>query len=625
LPNTSTLENLAALVLILPLISAVVSFAIPQRYSWAASITSSAFLVACAIVSFVLFFSDGNVFINAHWFSIGTTKLNFSLVLDSSSRLMVVVVSVVSLLVHVYSTGYMAYDPKLTRYFGMLGFFTFSMLGIVLSNQLILTFMFWELMGFSSYLLIGHWMEKPAAAKAAHKAFLFNRIGDAFMLVGILIIFVHQSIPIDSFWLTTGVLCILCGIIGKSAQLPLSFWLPDAMEGPTPVSALLHAATMVAAGVFLLIRINSLLTETALIVIAITGITTAVFGALCALNQFDIKKILAYSTISQLGLMITAIGLGAKDAALLHLFTHAFFKAGLFLAAGSVIHALSHQPNDQNKFDAQDIRNLGGLRKKLPVTFIVFCITAASLSGLPLFSGFLSKDSILTAAWTLPNPSFQWIFSLLIALVSFITVLYSYRMIRFVFFGKESILTVHEAPSVMRVPMVICAIASCWFIVSFNPIHVSGWFHTLFTRAETNFVAAALSTVTVFIALIVATLLYSKQASAKSFTLFRNGFGVDSFYQKIVGSAVLALASGATKTDKKVLDGILHFVAYAHVSFAHGIAWFDQYIIDGVVDTSGRFVKWIGSITRSFQAGKIQLYIFWAVTGLIIFLFFALI
>lgn len=292
MPNTSTLENLVALVLILPLISAAVSFAIPQRYSWAASITSSAFLVACAIVSFVLFFSDGNVFINAHWFSIGTTKLNFSLVLDSSSRLMVVVVSVVSLLVHVYSTGYMAYDPKLTRYFGMLGFFTFSMLGIVLSNQLILTFMFWELMGFSSYLLIGHWMEKPAAAKAAHKAFLFNRIGDAFMLVGILIIFVHQSIPIDSFWLTTGVLCIFCGIIGKSAQLPLSFWLPDAMEGPTPVSALLHAATMVAAGVFLLIRINSLLTETALIVIAITGITTAVFGALCALNQFDIKKFL---------------------------------------------------------------------------------------------------------------------------------------------------------------------------------------------------------------------------------------------------------------------------------------------------------------------------------------------
>lgn len=380
------------LVLTLPFISCMVSFLIPARHAWLASISASVIMLACTVLGSVLFFSRESIVINIDWFKIGNTQVSFRLMLDDLARLMVMVVTVVSFLIHLYSTGYMAGDFGIRRYFGMLGFFTFSMLGIVFSDHLILMFMFWELMGFSSYLLIGHWMQKPAASKAAQKAFLYNRIGDAALLIGILILWTHPD-ALWSYWKTTAALCIFFGVVGKSAQFPLFTWLPEAMEGPTPVSALLHAATMVAAGVFLLIRVNALFTEHALIVVTITGGATAVLGAVCALQQFDIKKILAYSTISQLGLMVLAVGIGAKDAALLHLFTHAFFKAGLFLAAGSVIHALSHsQFHAENNMDVQDIRNLGGLRKKLPVTFLTFCIAGASLAGIPLiriyFKGF---------------------------------------------------------------------------------------------------------------------------------------------------------------------------------------------------------------------------------------------
>jgi NADH-quinone oxidoreductase subunit L len=487
--------------------------------------------------------------------------------------------------------------------------------------------MFWELVGFVSYLLIGHWMEKPAAAKAAQKAFLFNRIGDAIFLVGILLMLVHEQNPYDVHWQTIGVLCIFGGVIGKSAQLPLFSWLPDAMEGPTPVSALLHAATMVAAGIFLLIRINPLLTETSLLVITITGAATALFGALCALNQFDLKKILAYSTISQLGLMVTAIGLGAKDAALLHLFTHAFFKAGLFLAAGSVIHAMSHaQLQAQNKFDAQDIRNLGGLRKKLPITFLTFCLTGASLAGIPLFSGFISKDSILTAAWNLPSSSsFNWLIVTVILLVSFCTVLYTFRMIRFTFLGPESKATLHEVPWVMRVPMLLFAFASGWFVISINPFNVTGWFTEMFQGASINITASIMSATVIVLALPIAWIIYSKKDSPKTIQFIQHGFGLDELYQKTFGVLSLRLATVTETVDKKWIDGILHVTAYTQVVIAHGIAWFDQYIVDGLVNMGAWFAKLLGSFTRSFQGGKIQLYILWAVAGLIIFLFFALI
>lgn len=609
----------------LPLLSFMMCFVIPERYSWLVSITGSSLLLISTIISIIVFLSAENIVIEAEWFRIGSFPVHLSFTLDAAARVMLVVVSLVSFLIHVYSIGYMTGDPGLRRYFAMLGFFTFSMLGIVVASHLILLFMFWELVGFSSYMLIGHWLEKPAAAKAAQKAFLFNRIGDAILLAGILLMCVHEQVPQDVHWQTISVLCIFGGVIGKSAQLPLSSWLTDAMEGPTPVSALLHAATMVAAGIFLLFRISPLLTETSLLIITITGSVTALFGAVCALNQFDIKKILAYSTISQLGLMVTAIGIGAKDAALLHLFTHAFFKAGLFLAAGSVIHALTHsQFQSQNKFDAQDIRNLGGLRKKLPVTFLAFCIAGASLAGIPFSSGFISKDSILSAAWLLTGPLKSMVIIIILS-VSFCTVLYTYRMIRFIFLGPQSTATIHESPRVMRIPMIIAACASGWFVLSVSPFH-TGWFTRLFPGAEISATATLVSGAVAALALISAGLIYSNsKSSPNAIGIIERGFGIDTFYQKTFGGLTVRLATVTYSFDKKIIDGILHSTAYAQVAFAHGIAWFDQHIVDGIVNASARVARALGSFTRSFQGGKVQLYIFWAVAGLIIFLFFALI
>lgn len=610
------------LVLILPLLSFVLSFLISERYSWLSGILASILMLMCAVTGLILFFSEGEVRIESTWFQIGMLQIDFTLFLDGTSRLLVLIVTVISFLIHIYSIGYMAGDSGVRRYFAMLGFFTFSMLGIVLSNNLILTFMFWELMGFSSYMLIGHWMQKPSAAKAAQKAFLFNRIGDAMFLIGILIMLTH---PLGS-WITIAQLCVFAGIVGKSAQLPLSSWLPDAMEGPTPVSALLHAATMVAAGIFLLIRLSPILTETSLMVIAFTGGITALFGAVCALNQFDIKKILAYSTISQLGLMVTAIGIGAQDAALLHLFTHAFFKAGLFLAAGSVIHALSHsQFHAENNFDVQDIRNLGGLRKKMPVTFLIFCVAGASLAGIPFLSGFISKDAILTSAWSLDDSPVKWTVIALISIVSFCTVLYTYRVIRFVFLGAESKATTSEVPWVMRVPMIILALASCWFVISFNPFSINGWFANSFSGAQINSAATMLSVVTILLALIVARFVYSQNSSPQSIQIIQNAFGIDRFYQNTIGIFFLKLSSVTDRADRKWIDGIIHLAAYSHVVLAHGVAWFDRYIVDGIVNAGGWLTKKTGALTRSFQGGNIQLYIFWAAAGLIIFLFFALI
>lgn len=610
------------LVLILPLLSFVLSFLVSERYSWLSSILASTLMLMCAVLGLILFFSAEIVRIETAWFQIGTITVNFSLVLDDISRLLVMIVSVVSFLIHLYSTGYMADDSGIRRYFGMLGFFTFSMLGIVLSTHLILIFMFWELMGFSSYMLIGHWMQKPAAGKAAQKAFLFNRIGDAAFLIGILIVMINPGRE----WMNAAQLCVFAGVIGKSAQLPLSSWLPDAMEGPTPVSALLHAATMVAAGIFLLVRLSPVLTETSLMVITITGSITALYGAICALNQFDIKKVLAYSTISQLGLMATAIGIGAKDAALLHLFTHAFFKAGLFLAAGSVIHALSHsQFHSDSTVDVQDIRNLGGLRKKLPVTFLVFCIVGASLAGVPLLSGFISKDAILTAAWNINDNSIKWLVVTTISIVSFCTALYMYRLIRFVFLGTESKLNVAESPWVMRLPMMLLALGSVWFIISINPFNASGWFTTSFPEARVSAVATMVSIVILVLALVTATLLYGKNKAPRNVSIIQKGFGIDVFYQKTFGFLFLKLATVTDKADRKWIDGLLHLTAYAQVSFAHGVAWFDRNIIDGTVNAGAWITKRFGAFTRSFQGGNVQLYIFWAAAGLIIFLFFALI
>ncbi len=648
--ENTTFDLLTGLALLTPLASFLLCLIISERYSWLVTITAPVLLLTSASISIYLFFTipaNTSYLIQLAWFHVGQYTFNGNVELNRLSILMMPLIAVISFLVHLYSVGYMAGDNGIRRYFAMLGFFTFSMLGIVLSDNLLMIFVFWELVGFTSYMLIGHWLEKPAAAKAAQKAFLFNRIGDAGFLVGLMIVWANTQnfdlsnllhLPEIYSWQTAASLCIFCGVIGKSAQLPLFTWLPDAMEGPTPVSALIHAATMVAAGVFLLARVFPLFTPEALHTVAITGILTALVASLCALNQFDIKKILAYSTISQLGLMVTAVGVGSENAAMLQLVTHAFFKACLFLGAGSIIHSL-HFAQQQaclsgrqvhEDFDVQDIRNLGGLRKKLPVTFFTFLIAGASLAGIPLFSGFISKDSIITGVWYWSSNTFSWRWLILISVfaVSLITVLYTFRMVWFIFFAKESRsnLSIVEAPWIMRIPLIVLALASVWFLVSLNPFSASGWFTTGVGDLQHSNLVTLLSSGVVLLALLATWFMYATENKfINSITFLQNSFGLDLLYEKVFGQSVIKLAAVAETTDRKWIDGFLHFTAYTQVSFAHVIAWFDTYVIDGSVNAMAWISGVVGSLTRSFQGGKIQLYIFWALVGLIIFLFFVLI
>ena len=641
--NNLSFELLIGVILLTPLLSFVLSLLIPERYSWLGAMLASACTLISALGSLYIFFLhpvDKTILIQLNWFQVNEFVVNANIEINRLAILMLPVVTVVSFLIHLYSIGYMAGENSTRRYFAMLGFFTFSMLGIILSDNLIMIFMFWELVGFSSYMLIGHWMQKPEAASAAKKAFIFNRIGDAGFLVGIMIIWANTqtfnltdilTISEIASWQTAASLCIFLGVVGKSAQFPLFTWLPDAMEGPTPVSALIHAATMVAAGVFLLARLFPLFTNDALHVVAITGTGTALLAAFCALNQFDIKKILAYSTISQLGLMVAAVGAGSENAAMLHLFSHAFFKACLFLGAGSIIHALHQaQQQEHTNFDLQDIRNLGGLRKKLPDTFLMFVIASSSLAGVPFFSGFISKDSIMTTMWNWTGDGFSWKWLILISILftSFITVLYTFRMVWYIFFSEErkSISSVVESPLIMRIAMLILSLASFWWIISPSPIHVSAWFTNLIGAVPHSYTIMILSAGIALSGIVYGWLLYvvkSRALSANSF--MQEAFKLDAVYKKTITTPALKLADISETTDRKWIDGVLHFTAYAQVSIAHGIAWFDLYIIDGLVNAFAWIARLMGSITRSVQGGKIQLYIFWAVLGLIIFLFFLLI
>jgi NADH-quinone oxidoreductase subunit L len=437
-----------------------------------------------------------------------------------------------------------------------------------------------------------------------------------------------NSIASDVSWRTAASLGIFCGIVGKSAQFPLSAWLPDAMEGPTPVSALIHAATMVAAGVFLLARVHFIFSPIVLDVVAVIGCVTAVLGALSALAQYDIKKILAYSTISQLGLMFTSLGAGAPEAAILHLFTHAFFKACLFLAAGSVIHSL-HQAQHQSHttFDVQDIRNLGGLRSRLPYTLIMFVLSGASLAGIPFFSGFISKDAIVTSvfAWS-DGITWRWIILLCCFCVSFITVLYAFRLIWTVFFGQErstAKLSVVEPPPVMRAPMAILAAASIWIVASINPFDFSGWVYSgLASGRQVHLgIIGIISAAWILLALLTAYFIRNISINAP---LMRSGFYLNDIYKRVIEIPAFKAADVTTQTDKKWIDGILHFSAYVQLIIAHVTGWIDRAIVDGVVDDAAGMAKGIGIFIRTFQSGKIQLYVFWASFAIIIFIIWTL-
>jgi len=448
--------------LLTPLLSAVLIACFLRRRGTLASYLSVAAAAGICTFSYLAIQATDGRTIRAviEWLSFGNFTVSMGFLFDGVAATMLTMVAFVGLLIHVFSLGYMADDKAKGRFFGGLSIFMFSMLGIILADNLIMIFVFWELVGFSSYMLIGHYLDTDEAAAASKKAFIVNRIGDLGFLIGIVYAYWHfgttnleamgAAVAVDPSLISWVIAALLmCGFIGKSAQFPLHVWLPDAMAGPTPVSALIHAATMVAAGVYFLIRIAFLFPESVLGGIAILGTSVAVYAGFCAYGQNDIKKILAYSTLSQLGYMSAAFGLGYPGIALFHLITHAFFKALLFLGAGSIIHGCHHE---------QDIFKMGGILKKMPITSITFFIGVLALCGVYGFAGFYSKDAILVAGGLDSTAIFA-----LLTLGAFLTAGYMGRLVWIVFFGEpksDAATHAHESGFSMVLPLIILAVLS---------------------------------------------------------------------------------------------------------------------------------------------------------------------
>ena len=638
------------------------------------------------------------------WFANHKISLTAGVLLDNVTVLMLLIVSLVSLLVHFFSLAYMRDDPGCVRYFSFLGLFTFAMLGIVLADNLLLIFFFWELVGLSSYLLIGFWYKRDTAVNASQKAFLVNRIGDLGFLIAIMILWSrfgtldlenlklltptlpngdlswHASPVFVIFgntfsfsinWLTVAGIGLFCGAVAKSAQFPLQIWLPDAMEGPTPVSALIHAATMVAAGVFLLIRTFGLLNMDALTVIAFIGAITAFMGAFAAFTQDDIKKVLAFSTISQLGYMIMGIGTGAFDAAIFHLITHAFFKACLFLCAGSIIHALhkfEHDFSDSRVggFDAQNMLFMGGLRRHLPITYVAYIVAAASLIGLPFFSGFLSKDALLAGAWAWAEAKSDGLFSFafLVPDLAFLTVLltaaYMTRQFVLVFLGRFRGATIagiaiKESSLKIKLPLIVLALLSMGIFFSINPFsNSSAWILNGFSNfghisihyidssvfelkqsingklEALHLTIAIASTVMALSGIVIGWSLNRFQKTifpippslfspdSTIYKLSLHNFYLNSLYNAIFVLPTVKCAELLNRFDKNRIDEIVHFIAKFNVVFSHVIAWTDRVFVDGVVKLVVFSTGELGSVVKKMQGGKIQNYIIWALIGLII-------
>ncbi len=604
----------------------------------------------------------------------GGFSVDLGVMIDNLTVVMLVVVMLVSFLVHLFSIGYMKDDPRYSRYFSYLGLFTFSMTGIVLTDNLLMMYIFWELVGISSYLLIGFWYEKKSASNAANKAFIVNRIGDAGMFIGIMILFIHFStfsfdaifsgiqagdLPFQSTaWLTAAGILIFCGAVGKSAQFPLHVWLPDAMEGPTPVSALIHAATMVAAGVYLIARMFPILTAEALLVIAYIGAITALIAATIALTQHDIKKILAYSTISQLGYMVMALGVGAFTAGFMHLVTHAAFKAGLFLGAGSVIFAMHHALHQKHdhKTDAQDLRNMGGLKSRMPLTYWTFLIFTLAISGVPLTSGFLSKDEILAGTLAFSSLNGHYLLPVIGFVVAGLTAFYMFRLFILTFHGKHAdesrVSELKESPFTMTIPLMILAGLSTFVFYSFNPFAASGgWFFSAIERplslvpealqpASAEVFAQAVSalhTPALILSIIIAgagifgaVWVYqwkktsAAQISEKFGALYRGSFNkwyFDEMYQAVFINGTFIITKVLRWFDETIVDGIVNGAAYVFERFSVVNRWFDEHIIDGLVNLTALGTGVLGKVLRKVQTGKIQHYLAFVVLGMLVFYF----
>jgi NADH-quinone oxidoreductase subunit L len=587
-------------VLFAPLCSAVVITLFTLRWKALSSFISIAAVLLSFICSCLLFARGDFSTPQFNWIDVrGVLTIPLGLTLDQLSRMMLVLVSGVGAVIHIYSLGYMRNDEGKSRYFAALSLFMFAMLGIVLANNFVMLFIFWELVGFTSYVLIGHWFYRDTAAAAAKKAFVTTRIGDFGFMVGILmlwmatgsVVFVEiapRMSMLTSYpaFLTVVALLMFCGAVGKSAQFPLHVWLPDAMEGPTPISALIHAATMVAAGVYMLVRVAFVIqtSQFALLVIAWIGTITAVLAALIATQQNDIKRILAYSTLSQLGYMVMAVGLTSNDAAMFHLFTHAFFKALLFLAAGSVIVMLHHE---------QNIWKMGGLSRKLPITFVTFAVGALALIGCPPFSGFFSKEAILALAYERNMPVFA------VALfTAFLTAFYVIRLLVIVFFGKprsDIARESGESPPVMTGPLIVLALLATLGGFAF----FAGRFLVLPFEKKVAAFVPAVAIVALILGSGLAIALYQNRTSEPvDLALLRHKFYFDEFYSWLINCTQELLARIA--------------------------AFFDRWIIDaGAVGGSSRGTFGIGALLRLIQVGNLQAYLFLFGLGIVALIYFA--
>lgn len=646
--------SLALLVLTIPILSFIVMILMRGQTEKilgyvATTLSGITFLIAL-ILSLNLVIGD-NVYHQIEWFSLGEgLSFHVGVLLNELTGVMLTVVTFIAFMVHWFSIGYMSGDKSFARYFGLLGLFTFSMLGIVLADNLLILFVFWELVGFTSYLLVGFWYQKPAAISAGKKAFIVNRIGDLGFVVAIMILWseygtvdfmsLQQLNSPDSFWLSIAGFGLLCGVMGKSAQFPLQVWLPDAMEGPTPVSALIHAATMVAAGIFLLARVFVFLSPQVLDVIAVIGALTAFMGAIAAINQYDIKKVLAFSTISQLGYMVMGVGVGATGGAVFHLVTHAFFKACLFLSAGAVIHWM-HRHQDHNT-DAQDMRSMGGLRNHIPLVFIAFSISAMSLAGLPLLSGFLSKDAILTGVlqWTLKNGN---VMSFMVAIFAFGSVLltgyYMTRQMIMVFFGKLKIdnfkkSTTHNLlPLSIIIPIILLAIGSTWMLFSANPLSGGhSWLMTLFRSDFEKNIPQNTHLIVSIAAFILSVggigFGYMKFRSSKVSgpesgvlrvinQLSVNNWFLDRIYNAIFVKATLNISDLMKFVEVQIVDRMVNYIGILHVILSRVIGLGDKHVVDGIVHLATSGVHNIGKVVKSIQGDNAQRYVTTALIGIL--------
>ena len=581
---------------------------------------------------------------NFTWFTFGEQALRIGWVLDPLAAAMLVMIVLVGLCIFVFSAGYMAGDKNFTRFFAYLSFFSGAMLGVVIANSLLLLFICWELVGLASYLLIGFWIHKPSAAAAAKKAFITTRIGDLGFFVGILWLYGGSGTLLfydggngcleNAGLLALGAsatfvaLLIFCGAVGKSGQFPLHVWLPDAMEGPTPVSALIHAATMVAAGVFLVARVYPLFSFGAidgvtpsLIVVVLIGTITALMASLIALGQFDIKRILAYSTVSQLGLMMVSLGVGGVAAGMMHLIAHGFFKALLFLGAGSVIHGCHHE---------QDIRKMGGLRSLMPISFLTYAVGMMTLSGVPFFfSGGWTKEEILhaTAHWHVSHiPHYLMLAGVVL------TALYMTRQMIYIFFGNRRAASenAHESPPVMTLPLIVLAICSIALSMVLTPAWP--WLHSYLTGEPAHFDIALLVQPMLFVSLALVAagiglgfVMYGKagqedrhrtaetdpleHAQPALFHFLENKMWLDEIYGRTVVAWSRMAARISDWMDRHFWDGLVRGFGGLGQLFGIFSANFDERGINAGVDETMTGTRGLGRVMSAWHSGQIQTYL----------------